>query len=131
MPWRRSAVEGAAIFEKTRLVAPSSCSRPVGSLVCGSRTMWPVGRLRSVLGDAGNFQREGICDGYVAIDAREEHRIGCGNCVEVGARGIAAAGPERLVPSEAGDPFAGGAIFYGGANTLLEFGERLRRRRNQ
>ena len=125
MPWRRSAVDGAAIFENTRFVAPSSCSRPVGWLVCASRTMWPAGGCGGVLRDSCNFQCERICDGHVAIHAREEHGIRGGDCVEIGARGIAAAGPERLVPSEAGDPFTGSAIIYIRANALLEFGERL------
>src|SRR5271154_6421121 len=171
MPRRRSAGDGAAILLKTRFIPATSCRKPVGSLVCASRTMWPpagcavfcvtpascsardfaknqvhssdflqetggfVGLrvandvaargLCGVLRHAGQLQREGICDGYVAIYAREEHRIRCGNCIKVGARGIAATGPERLVPSEAGDPFAGGAVFYGCANALLKFGERL------
>src|SRR5271163_1777606 len=48
-----------------------------------------------------------------------------GDSVQIAARRVAAAGPERLVPTEAGDPFARGTVFYISANVLLKFGERL------
>ena len=78
-----------------------------------------------VLRHSRKFQRERIRDGHVAINTREKHGIRGGDCVQIGARWVAAAGPEGLVPSETSDPFTRRAVFDIRADALLELGERL------
>ena len=78
----------------------------------------PAERVRRVLVDPGNFQRGGICDGSVAIGAREINRIVRRDFVELRARRKLRRFPESLDPATPGDPFVRlglrGALFYFG-----------------
>ena len=110
MPRRRSAGDGAADFGKyqvRRAVFLQQPRRLVGLRIANDVAGRGVG---GVLRHSREFQCKRIRDGDVAINTREKHGIRGGDGVEIFARGIAAAGPEGLVPSETGDPFTRRAV---------------------
>ena len=115
--WRRNfgidQARGGVFFEQAgRLACAWIATNPAG------------GRIGSIFRDASSFQRERIGDGHVAVHSGEDHGILGRDCVEIFASWVALIGPERLIPSEAGDPFAGFVIFQAFADALLELSER-------
>src|SRR5260370_41427808 len=86
-------------------------------MVCDLSARW----IGCGLIDLSDFERKRIRDGHMAGDLRLVHRIFGGGSVELMAVWKIFIGPEVVIPSSSGDPFAGFVLRDGASAAPMYF----------